>query len=246
MLQTLLIDDEAMALINLRHSLSNFPDFAIIAACTTPEDALGLCTCQCIDVAFIDIEMPRIKGLELAKQLRSLQPDLIIIFVTAYRDHAVQAFETDALDYLLKPVTPARMALTVKKINQYRQQRAIAAPLYPTPPATTTERIPGKADGRIYLLETSDILYISVEGRNVSATTPDGVYKLQNTLTHWESILPTQHFLRCHNAYIVNLRKIEYIAPLFKNAYALKIIGREDTIPVSRTFAKKLREHTQL
>ncbi|HWR40554.1 MAG TPA: LytTR family DNA-binding domain-containing protein [Patescibacteria group bacterium] len=245
MLQTLLVDDEPMALINLRHALSPFPEFTIAAACTVPEDALDVCTHQAIDVVFIDIEMPRIKGLELAKHLRKLRPELLIVFVTAYRAHAVQAFETDALDYLVKPVTPARMTLTVQKIKQRCQHQVDSAPLSSPPPAAA-ERIPAKSGDRIYLLETSDILYISVEGRNVSALTAEGSFKLQGSLIHWESLLSSQHFLRCHNAYIVNLRKIEYIVPLFKNAYSLKISGREETIPVSRTFAKKLREFTQL
>ena len=237
MLQTLLIDNEPMALVNLRHNLSPFADFNVVAACTVPEEALDLCARQPMDIAFIDIEMPRIKGLDLAQQLRKLRPDLLFVFVTAYQNHAVQAFESDALDYLLKPVTSERIALTVKKIHSRLPSTAI--------PSAASGHIPAKANGRIYLLETDEVLYLSVEGRNVTAVTADGFYRLQGNLTHWENALPANQFLRCHNAYIVNLKKVEYIAPLFKNAYSLKIAGHAATIPVSRNGAAKLREYTR-
>ena len=245
MIKTLLVDDEPMALANLNYVLTYFPAFQVIKTSTIPEDALEFCASHEVDVAFIDIEMPRIKGTELIMKMRAANPKLIIVFVTAYRDYAIKAFETNAQDYLLKPVTKERMANSAEKIEtQFRLQQTANQPM--SDMLTAADSIPGKDDGRIYLLKLQDILYFTAEKRNIFAMTLSGRYKLQHSLSHWEGCLPKQLFLRCHTGYIVNLNKIEYIAPLFKNAYSIKITGSEETIPVSRTFAKILKDRVRL
>ena len=96
MIQTLLVDDESMALANLNHVLKSFPSFNVVGTCTVPEDALAFCVNHKVDAVFIDIEMPRIKGMELMAKMREVKPDIIVVFVTAYRDYAIRAFEKNA------------------------------------------------------------------------------------------------------------------------------------------------------
>lgn len=244
MIKTFLVDDEPMALANLNYILMQFPAFQVVGSATVPEDALEFCRNNEVDVAFIDIEMPRMKGTELIVKLRESKADMIIIFVTAYRDYAIKAFEANAQDYLLKPVTQERMALTAERIEA---QLALHQPSVSAEQVrlTIADSIPGKEAGRIYLLKLDEILYFTAENRHVTAVTPEGRYKLPHSLSHWEDCLPEQ-FFRCHSAYIVNLSKIEYIAPFFKSTYCIKIIGSNETVPVSRTFAKSLRARVRL
>ena len=245
MIQTLLVDDEPMALANLNYILKSFPSFHVAGTCTVPEDALAFCGNHEVDVVFMDIEMPRIKGMELMAKMREVRPDLFGVFVTAYRDYAIRAFETNAQDYLLKPVTIERMAITAQKVEQQLRLLRLAA-RHSSDMENVCDSIPGKNAGRTFLLKLEDILYFTTESKHVVAVTPDGVYTLQHSLSYLESHLPKQLFLRCHNAYIVNLAKIEYIAPFFKNAYSITIAGTTKTVPVSRTFAKNLRQRVRL
>ncbi|MDD4600776.1 Transcriptional regulatory protein YpdB [bioreactor metagenome] len=241
MIQTLLVDDEPMALSNLKYILKSFPAFNVAGACAVPEDALEFCANHEVDVVFMDIEMPRIKGMELMAKMREIRPALVVVFVTAYRDYAIRAFETNAQDYLLKPITMERMAITARKVEQQLQLLRSAAK-HSSERGNANDYIFGKNAGSTYLLSPEEILYFTTESKNVVAVTPNGVYILQHSLSYLESRLPKQLFFRCHTAYIVNLKKIEYIAPRFRNAYSIKIVGITKTVPVSRTFAKNLKQ----
>lgn len=239
MIKTLLVDDEPMALTTLAHVLAAFPVFTIAGTCTSPEAALEFVKNQPIDAVFLDIEMPRLKGVDLAAELRRTNPHLIIIFVTAYRDYALRAFEINAQDYLIKPVTIKRMALAADKIQQ---QFTLLNAAKTSTGVSETAAISGKADGRSYLLKPQDIIYVAAMGKIVTAATTDGVYRLQGSLTQWENSLPPQLFCRCHKSFLVNLRYVEYLAPRFKNDCVLKVIGRSEYIPVSRTFLRAIKE----
>ncbi|CQR73248.1 Transcriptional regulatory protein YpdB [Sporomusa ovata DSM 2662] len=240
-IQTLLVYDKPMALANLHDLLSFFSEFAVRETCNASESALLFCEEHEVDVVFIDLEMS--KGLELVAAIREVKPNIIIVFVSDYSDYAVKAFELNAQDYLVKPITKKRIAITAEKLNyliRLRQTVKSSATL------TDSDLIPGKNNGRIYLLKVQDILYFTTIGRNVFAAVANGRYKLQGSLSYWEGRLPGEKFIRCHNSYIVNLSKIEYIAPFFKNAYSIKITGSTETVPVSRTFAKGLKERVRL
>lgn len=240
-IRTLLVYDKPMALANLHDLLSLFSEFAVPETCNASENALLFCEKHEVDVVFIDLEMN--KGLELVTAIREVKPNIIVVFVSDYSDYAVKAFELNAQDYLVKPITRERMAITAKKLNyliRLRQTVKSSAAL------TDIDLIPGKNNGRIYLLKVQDILYFTTIGRNIFAVVANDMYKLKGSLSYWEGRLPGEKFVRCHNGYIVNLSKIEYIAPFFKNAYSIKITGSTETVPVSRTFAKGLKERVRL
>ena len=241
MIRTILVDDEPMALVTLKYLLSSYPSVSIVGECCEAQQALKFCAAEHVDVVFLDIEMPGIKGVELAKRLRALRPDLTLVFVTAYGEYAVKAFEIDAQDYLLKPVTRDRLALTMSKIEQFRTEP-------PTDKQTSVEFLPvdgfiiGKASGRSYHLEIKDIFFLEVKDRHVLAATQQGFFRLQRTLGEWEKRLSKVDFCRCHISFIVNLKKIEYIEAFFKNAYIIKISDSEKMIPLSRNYAAKIKD----
>lgn len=245
MIRTLLVDDEPMAIVALKYLLSSYPAVLITGECCDAKQTLEFCASEQVDLVFLDIEMPGIKGTELAKRLRVLQPDLMLVFVTAYGEHAVTAFEIDAQDYLLKPVTRDRLALAMNKIEQSQVER------HPVEQAsaehlTTDEFIIGKASGRSYHLEIKDILFLEVKDRHVLVATQQGYFRVQRSLGEWEQRLSKADFCRCHISFIVNLKKIEYIEPFFKNAYTIKISGSEKTIPLSRSYAAKIKNGARL
>ena len=242
-IRTVLVYDESTALANLYDMLSFFPEFVVAQTYNAAEDALLFCEKQEVDVVFLDLEIS--KEIELAAAIRDVKPTISIVFVNACSDYAVKAFEINAQDYLVKPLTQERMSITAEKLNYLVQLRQTVMPVASST-TTATEVIPAKNNGRIYLLKVQDIFYFTSIGRNVFAVIDDDLYKLKGSLSYWEERLPQEKFFRCHNGYIVNLSKIEYIAPFFKNAYSIKLTGSIETIPVSRNFAKGLKQRILL
>ncbi|MCR8842283.1 response regulator [Paenibacillus sp. SC116] len=120
-MKVVLVDDEKLALHSLNRLLKDYDDIDIVAMIQDPREALVLAERKAIDVVFLDIEMPEINGMVLAEKLMELRPNLRIVFVTAYNEYAIQAFEVNALDYLLKPVQRSRIAITMQRLNQQLQ-----------------------------------------------------------------------------------------------------------------------------
>ena len=253
-ISTLLLDEEPQELVKLQQTLAEFPLFSVVKATCVPAEALSFCQENEVAAVFMEAQLGSLPGIELAARLQAVKPELLVVFVSVCGTNAVQAFTVGAQDYLLKPVTAQRLSLTVKKIKRelkLRRATGLDFTEFLNRPAASRlsleDSIPGKDARRIYLLKMQEVLYLTAVGRNVFAAVPgNGMYKLQGTLAHWETCLPEVEFYRCHNSYIVNIDKIEYITPYFKNTYMLKLRGSEETIPVSRTFAKGLRERTRI
>ena len=236
MIRVLLVDDEPMANTTLRHLLKAFPSVEVAGACTEPEAALVFCAVQPVDAVFLDIEMPRIKGMELADKIRRLLPEVRLVFVTAYPDYALRAFDVSALDYLLKPVDRDRLACTVDRLER-QTANSKAAP---------GQWIVGKAGSRVCRLVAGDILFFVVEERRTFAVTEQEKVRVTGSLSHWRSELPPQRFYRCHGSYLVNLEKIASVEPGLGNSWSLRLADCVDTVPVSRHFIGPLRAILQL
>ena len=236
MIRVLLVDDEPMANTALRHLLKAFPSVEVAGVCTEPEAALEFCATQPVDAVFLDIEMPRVKGMELADKIRSLLPEVRLVFVTAYPDYALRAFDVNALDYLLKPVDSDRLAITVARLE--RQTADTKADSQPD----SRQWIVGKAGSRLCRLAVDDILYLVVEERRTFAVTAREKVRLAGSLSHWRAELPPQRFYRCHGSYLVNLEKIASIEPGLGNAWSLRLADCGEDVPVSRQFVAPLRE----
>ena len=236
MIRVLLVDDEPMANTILRHLLKDFPAVEVAGACTEPEAALEFCAAQPVDTVFLDIEMPRVKGMELADKIRRLLPEVRLVFVTAYPDYALRAFDVNALDYLLKPVDRDRLAITVARLE--RQTADTKADSKPDP----RQWIVGKAGSRVCRLAVDDILYLVVEERRTFAVTAREKVRLAGSLSHWRAELPPQRFFRCHGSYLVNLEKVVSIEPGLGKSWSLRLAGCAAAVPVSRYFIGPLRD----
>jgi len=257
-LKALIVDDEYPARQELRLALSNFNNVEIIGEATNANEALALIKALDYHVLFLDISMPGMSGLELGKVIQEMQKQPCIIFVTAYDEYAVSAFEVNAVDYLLKPVDPVRLKKAVDKVSKIVHDAAILAEVAATAEhhgSKTHEkqrraqedikidRIPAGKQGKTILVTESDIYYAFTEHDYVYLKTNNDKLFTRFTLKELEARLNHQIFFRTHRCYLVNLHKVKEIVPFFNGTYNLIVEDKEGSeVPVSRAQAKKLRK----
>jgi len=227
-MRAILIEDEPLARDELRYHVLN-AGVEVVAESDRTEGAETLVRTHQPDVVFLDIELQDGSGLDVAKRLQSIPHAPAIIFVTAYDAHALEAFELNAYDYVLKPYDPHRIRRALDKIGRPAMRKS---PRF--------ERLAVESGDQLKLLSPQDIHYVVAEGGKTKLTTDSGDYSSNETLTELERKLSEHRFLRVHRSYIVNLEAIEAIEPWFNGAYNIKI-GRMD-LPVSRTYVKTLKD----
>lgn len=253
-LKALIVDDEYPARMELRFRLSRYPDIEIIGEATNGREALRLIEALDYDVLFLDVQMPGMSGVELVRQLKSRESIPQIVFVTAYENYAVPAFELRAVDYLLKPFDDERLAETVQRLRE-----AVGAPpALPQEAPEAEERVPeeksDKKAGTLQFVMTekddkaipvalSDIVFIYSEGYNVFVKLHGEKLLARYTLQELTERLPGDQFFRCHRSYLVNLYQIREISPYFNGVYLLKMKDKEHSeVLVSRANVKRLKE----
>ncbi|MFW6058311.1 MAG: LytR/AlgR family response regulator transcription factor [Persicimonas sp.] len=197
-----------------------------------PEDRL--------DVVFLDIDMPGVDGMRLAELLRERPEEQrpLVIFVTAYDEHAVDAFEVDAVDYLLKPVRLERLQKAITRAKSRLEARAAA----PAEASRALDRISVEDRGVYRVVPVGDILYFEAEDGIVVAATKDERFITDFSLKFLEENLSEETFFRSHRSYIVRLDAIESIAPWGAGTYRLILSRDEDLgVPLSRSRAAELK-----
>ncbi|AXE31184.1 two-component system response regulator YehT [Chromobacterium phragmitis] len=233
MLKTLLVDDEPLARDELRQQLASHAGFDIIGECGNAIEAISLIHRQQPDVVFLDIQMPRVSGLEM---LAMLDPDKMprVVFVTAFDDYAIQAFEEHAFDYLLKPVDPQRLAKTLERLRR----DASPQPL-PAQALAPLEVVPCHGVNRIALLPLVEVEFVSSRVSGVFVQAVDGrEHFTELTLRTFEA---RSGLFRCHRQHLVNLRAIREIRLGDNGAADIVTLGGR-SLPVSRRFLKPLKE----
>jgi two-component system LytT family response regulator len=255
-LKALIVDDEYPARQELRYALSSFDNIEIVGEATNAQEALALIKALEYQVLFLDISMPGMNGLELGAAIQELPRQPQVIFVTAYDEYAVKAFEVNAVDYLLKPVDQARLKKAVdkvwKKYQEINQMDAGAVENGFTTPAARggngagqfkIDRIPAEKQGKTVLVAESDIVYAFAEQDYIYIKTYADKLFTRYTLKELEARLNPNIFFRTHRCYIVNLHKVKEIVPFFNGTYNLVVDDKENSeVPVSRAQAKKLRK----
>lgn len=256
-LKALIVDDEYPARQELRFALSGFEDIEIVGEATNAQEALALVKALDYHVLFLDISMPGMSGLELGAAIQELPRQPLIIFITAYDEYAVRAFEVNAVDYLLKPVEPGRLKKAIDKVMKAYQESAAPAESTDeavsnngnnkTPPTPANQikidRIPAEKQGKTVLVAESDIFYAFTEQDYIYIKTYNDKLFTRFTLKELEARLNSSIFFRTHRCYLVNLHKVREIIPFFNGTYNLVVEDKENTeVPVSRAQAKKLRK----
>jgi len=219
---TLLVDDEEMAIHRLQKSLSAYPQIKVIGAVGDGPAAVAFINQHRPDLVFLDIQIPAFNGFEVLNQLEHTP---LIVFVTAYEEYAIKAFEKNSLDYLLKPVEDERLALTIKRISQRTGEdgdilRKIRQLISEQPAKDVISTIPVKKGDKIQLVHVGDIVFFEAKEKYVCVHTREEEKLIEYSLSYLEDRLPSE-FLRIHRGYIVNKLKIREIQKYFKGTYIL-------------------------
>ena len=244
-LSVLLVDDEALALSELSYLLKDFPDLEVIGTASNGLEAVELIETLEPDVVFMDVQMPGLDGLGVIRRLTEKKIPLPhFVLATAFDQYAVEAFQLEALDYLLKPIERERLEQTVERARKVVEghQRAAEAPP-PPPVAPARNRILVRHLNRNLIVEAQDIIFVTIDEGVITVVTNE-VEGLSNyrTIEEMQADLDPELFWRVHRSYLVNVKRIREVVPWFKSSFQVKMDDKKQTlIPVSRVQTKKLR-----
>ncbi|NOU60640.1 LytR/AlgR family response regulator transcription factor [Marinifilum caeruleilacunae] len=228
----LLLDDEPIAIRIIERHLENFPEIEVVGCFHSAPPAMSFLRGNEVDLIFSDIEMPQINGLQF---LKSLQNPPALIFTTAYRNYAVEAFDLDVVDYLMKPISLERMARAVNRYHdRYRENGFTEGSCSPS-----EEVINLKVDKKIVRLSLHKIKYFESFGDYAICRCDDTKYISRETMSHLMELLPSDRFIRIHRQFIVPIGKIESISG---NTLSLGDIA----LPIGRSYRKELKEKINL
>ena len=202
MIKCLIIDDEPLAIQVLEAHLKLVPEIELVDTFQNPAEALAVLTSGTIDLIFLDIEMPQLSGMELIK---IIPPSVKVIFTTAFRNYALESYELDVVDYLLKPISFSRL---FKAVNKYKSLSNIPVAVEKAvPTAPQNDHLYVNANRKFVKIHFADIDYVESRKDYVKIVTPQETTITKDTIVNFERKLPGS-FLRVHRSYIVNTEKI--------------------------------------
>jgi len=216
----LIVDDEPIAIDIVRSYVKHFPDIEIVAECRSALKAIEFINQTQIDLVFLDIQMPNLSGLDLAE---NLSKPTQIIFTTAFREFALEGFELDALDYLLKPISLPRFTKAISKFYQVVK----AVQISPIP--VSQESILIKENKRFHKIALIDLLFVESQREYLFLHTNQGVIKIKQTLDNFEESQKAEGLVRIHKSYLVNKDAISSF-----DQVSIKISDTQ--LPISRSF----------
>jgi len=225
MIRCLIIDDEPLARQLMESHVRQVKTLELVATCETAMEAFDILHRDQIDLLFLDIQMPGITGLGF---LKSLKNPPRVIFTTAFMEHAVEAFELDAIDYLLKPVTFERFIKAIQKAGLAKEVNNNAQHTVSNDTAIFL-----KIDKRLTRIPHADIFYVEALGDYIKVITANAAHISYSSLNKIIELLPEQQFLRIHKSFIINLRHIQFV-----EGNLVRILDKE--LPVGVTYKEAL------
>lgn len=231
-----IIDDEQPARSELRYLITKIiPNIEIVEA-SSGEEALNIISLECFDLLCIDINLGDISGITLASTARKIIPKAEIVFATAYNNFAEDAFNVEALDYLLKPFSEKKVRLMIDRYNRKNEKEKDASD-------EIIKKIPLNIDKSIILVDISTIIYIESQNKNCIIYTKDNRYIDNTPLKTFEEKLKYSGFFRIQKSFLVNTKYIVEIYPWFNNTSCVKMKYYEkEGLPVSRNKIKALKD----
>lgn len=240
-MHTLIVDDEPLARNELAYLLNQCEEISAIEEADSIAGALEKLLQHPIDLVFLDIHLTEESGLELADKINRMPNPPLIVFATAYDEYAIQAFEQNARDYVLKPFELERIRQAVKRAHAtWTESRTVK-----TPSTTGSDTVPVQSEERIFIVKTDTILALEVNQGETTIYTTDKQYIVHEPLALWEKKLDGDPFMRVHRSYLVNVNHIREIQPWFNQTYQLTM-SNGLKIPVSRSYLKSFREKMDL
>jgi two-component system LytT family response regulator/two-component system response regulator LytT len=259
-IRIVVVDDEQLAREELCYQLEQFDDIEVVGQSADGVEAVATVTRLAPHLVFLDVQMPGLNGFEVARRLLELEPAPAVVFVTAFDRHAIEAFDVNALDYLLKPVEAARLDQTLQRARKrLAQERSspTAAPMNDqlekivkmmADRQVRREQVAIKVGERFMLVQADEIIYASLADESINIVTGQVAGSSNyRTLDDLQARLDPDIFWRVHRSHLVNINKIKEIVPWFSRNYILRMKdGKGTEIPVSRSQTKRLREYLKL
>ncbi len=244
MITALIADDEPLARAHLRCLLEQ-QGVEIVGEAENGPMALQMAEKLQPDLITLDICIPGLTGIQMAAALLHLHHSPLLVFVTGHAEHAAAAFEYDALDYLVKPVAPERLAKTLMRVRERladRRARQRTEDQIPSPEASRPplRRLPVRGDYLVRLLRIEEILFATAREKRVLIHTKEGEHRTHYTLSQLEKLLPADHFLRVHDSWLVNLDAVEELLFLGNHTYVVRLQNNMQ-VPVGRTRYSELQ-----
>jgi two-component system, LytTR family, response regulator len=230
-IRCIVVDDEPLAVDLLADYIGKVPGLQVVLKTTHVLDALQSVQEGKADLLFLDVQMPELTGMQFMKIMRNACP---VILTTAYSEYALESYEFDVVDYLLKPVTFERFMVAVEKARRRLEQSAINSVRHPEAP----EHIFIKTEYRIQKIDLVDIFYIEALRDYIAIHTPAGKILSLESLRNMEEILPA-NFIRIHKSYIINKNKIEFLE-------RGKVVINRQYLPVGETYREKFMEQIKM
>ena len=225
-IRTLVADDEPIARARVVALLRGEADIELVRECATGEEARAAIEQEQLDLLFLDVQMPEITGIDLARTIQT-HGEPAVVFVTAYDQYALRAFEVHALDYLLKPFSSDRFRAALGHAREHLAKRR-SSPAAPDTAAAPSEATAGrrnrlmvKSGGRIHFVRTADLDWCEASGNYVRMHVAQQEYLVRDTMAHLESQLDPQQFMRIHRSTIVNVDRIQEMQSSFNGEYVV-------------------------
>lgn len=239
----MIVDDEPLARKAMSLALGKFPEIEVIGECADGFEAVKMINREKPEVVFLDIQMPKLDGFDV---LELLDDPPFIVFVTAYNEYALKAFESHALDYILKPLKIERLKKTLERVEKRlrEEKRQPVGQLLDQHQEHNKplERILVRDRNRIHILPVVDITHIEAQDDYVALYTKESSYLKKETLSGLEKRLDSRQFVRIHRSYLINIDYLSKIEPYAKDS-KIAVLKNGKTLPVSRSGYQRLLSH---
>jgi len=240
-LKILIADDNLGSRLLVRDYLSKVEGIEIAGEAASGDEALSLAKKLRPDVIFLDVDMPGQNGIEVARELIDIFPDIYIVFITAYPDYALEAFELYSFDYILKPIDEERVVKTINRIGERSKgQEAELAGLLKA--FTKPNRLSIKKGHEFIFIDIEDVIFIEKNNKKTIIHTVKGHHDTYETLNDIEKRLQGKTFFRSHKSYLINLKMVDRIIPWANGSYLIKFRNTNSDAILSRSQAKMLPE----
>lgn len=244
-MKAIIVEDEFLAQEELRFLIQKHSSLVIDAAFDDGLDVLRYLQHHDVDVIFLDINIPSLDGVLLAQSISKFSHRPEIVFITAYKEHAVEAFELEAFDYILKPYQESRIVTMLQKLEA-QQSLTAAAPANNAMSGRASHTVNLMKDERIIVTDINNLYYAAAAEKVTMVYTRREEFVMPMAITEFCARLPEESFFRCHRSYAVNLAKIREIVPWFNNTYLLRLSDLDFEVPVSRGKVKAFRQLMRL
>lgn len=244
MTKTIIIDDEPLARDIVKEYLADFPEFSVVAECGDGFEGIKAIATHQPALIFLDVQMPKISGFEM---LELLEETPGVIFTTAFDEYAIQAFESNAIDYLLKPFSKDRFEKAMQKFLQQTEEsrRGTISQLQQMPAVSPQQRIVIRDGSKIRIIPLHEVIMLEAADDYVKIHSSEGVFLKKKTMQFFEDSLPAVQFVRVHRSYIVNIAQITRIDPMEKENH-VALLKAGPRVPVSKSGYQKLKQALDL